>query len=76
MARDIVAEIERLTERRHVLWATGVDAEEIKKIAEKLDGLYKEKRVAKASAGSPAQHKRAIKRAIAERELDRLMSTA
>lgn len=76
MARDIDAEIERLSEQRQAAWADGGRAQEAKRLGERLAVLYEEKRITSAESGTPAQRARAIKRAVAERELDRLMSTA
>lgn len=75
MARDIDAEIERLSEARQAAWAVG-RAGEAKSLTERLSRLYEEKRITGAESGTPGQRTRAIKRAVAERELDRLMSTA
>lgn len=70
MARDITAEIERLSEQRQGLWRDGGDT---KRTSERLDALYEEKRTGAAAAGSPSKMKKALKRADAEKELDRLM---
>lgn len=73
MARDINAEIERLTAERQEMWSAGINGDAVKLIAAKLDALYEEKRAAGAEHGTPAAHDRAVKRANAEKELDRLM---
>ncbi len=77
MARDIAAEIERYSEERRALWASDIrDGAAIKVLDAKIDALYEEKRMAAASHGTPALRKQAIKRALRERELDRLMGVA
>jgi hypothetical protein len=78
MARDIAAEIERLSEERRVLWAMHAPSTQATTLAltAKIDALYEEKRMAAASHGTPALRKKAIKRALRERELDRLMGVA
>lgn len=72
---DIADEIERLCEERRVLWANGVNGELANSLTKRIEALYEEKRAAAASHGSPAARRKAIERAVAERELDRLMTT-
>jgi hypothetical protein len=79
MAKDIASEIERLSEERRALWAdpaTATNKAEVESLSAKIDALYEEKRMAAASHGTPALRKKAIKRALRERELDRLMGVA
>lgn len=73
--RDITEEIEKLSEERRALWAVGVNGEEVTRISKQIDALYEEKRASKADYGNPTARAKAIKRAVAERELDRLMAS-
>lgn len=75
MSLSIPDEIEKLCEERRALWATGVSGDEAKSLTARIDALYEEKRAAAADHGSPAARAKAIKRAVAERELDRLMTS-
>ncbi len=78
MSRDVATEIHRLSARRTVLWAQG-DGEgsaELSSIAAKLTALYEEKRIAVAKHGTAKQRDRAVKRADAEKEIDRLMGVS
>jgi hypothetical protein len=76
VARDIADEIERLSEQRREMWRDGATKAEVESITGKIDALYEEKRMSAASHGTPALRKKAIKRALRERELDRLMGVA
>lgn len=71
--RDLIAEIERLSERRQELWTTGEKSEEVEKITSKLNELYEERRItsARERAGDRAEITR---RAKVETELERLMT--
>lgn len=71
-AKDISGEIERLSALRQRAWKDG-DGLEAKRLSERLNALYDDKRCAVASHGTPAQREKAKKRAVAEKELDRLM---
>lgn len=74
MGRNLSDDIESLCERRAAAWATG-DAETATRCTKQLDALYEEKRRGRASHGSKRARERAIQRAVAERELDRLMTS-
>lgn len=75
MARDIASEIDYLCARRAELWSAGDGdgSDELKAIASKLARLYEEKRTNAASQGTNRQKQKVVKRALVEKELDRLM---
>jgi hypothetical protein len=75
VSKDIQEEIELLSEKRAALWADGQHGEEAKSIGEKIAALYDLKRRETAPHGSESDRKKAIKRAKAEDELDRLMTS-
>jgi hypothetical protein len=72
LAKDITVEIDDLACKRQVAQAEG-DAASVASLSNRIEALYEEKRRLAASHGSPKARERAMQRALAERELDRLM---
>jgi hypothetical protein len=73
VARNIDAEIERLSKQRQKLWAEGGTVPD--SIANKLRDLYEEKRRNKATHGTKRGQARIVRDAATMDEIDRLMTT-